>query len=59
MRMKSGIVPGLATILVGQRPESARYVAMKQAVARSTGFTSMLSHFPDIATEGEILVRFK
>ncbi len=56
MRMKSGTVPGLATILVGQRPESARYVAIKQAVARSAGFSSMLSHFPDIVTEEEVLV---
>ncbi len=56
MRMISGTVPGLATILVGRRPESAKYMAIKQAVARSAGFSSMHSHFPDTVTEGEILV---
>ncbi len=56
MKEKSGIVPGLATILVGQRPESTRYVAIKQAVARSAGFTSMLSEFRHTVQEDEILV---
>ncbi len=59
MRVTSGTVPGLATILVGYRPESVRYVAIKQAVARSAGFYSMLSHFPETVAEGEILVRFQ
>jgi 5,10-methylene-tetrahydrofolate dehydrogenase/methenyl tetrahydrofolate cyclohydrolase len=52
---RAGLVPGLATILVGERKDSAKYVDMKQAVAKSVGFHSLSTTLPVDATSDEVL----
>jgi 5,10-methylene-tetrahydrofolate dehydrogenase/methenyl tetrahydrofolate cyclohydrolase len=52
---RAGLVPGLATILVGERKDSAKYVDMKQAVAKSVGFHSLSTTLPADATSDEVL----
>ncbi len=49
-----GIRPGLGTVLVGDDPASARYVAMKIADSGEVGITSVHEHLPSTATQEEI-----
>jgi len=51
----AGVAPGLGTILVGDDPASARYVAMKQADCAEVGIDSVHEHLPQSATLGEVL----
>ncbi|EER08693.1 methylenetetrahydrofolate dehydrogenase, putative [Perkinsus marinus ATCC 50983] len=50
-----GITPGIAVILVGQRPDSATYVRMKKKAAAEVGFISREKVLPDTCTEEEVL----
>jgi methylenetetrahydrofolate dehydrogenase (NADP+)/methenyltetrahydrofolate cyclohydrolase len=50
----SGRTPGLGTILVGDDPSSARYVAMKIAECAEIGVRSFDEHLPETATQREI-----
>jgi len=50
----AGIVPGLGTILVGDDPSSARYVAMKHADCEEVGIASIGEHLPAETTQGEL-----
>ncbi len=50
-----GVVPGLGTILVGEDPPSARYVAMKHQDCAEIGITSVHSQLPADVTESELL----
>ena len=51
-KAKSGSVPGLAVILVGQDPASAAYVAMKKKACDRVGFYSVTHEMPeDISQE--------
>lgn len=50
-----GIHPGLGTILVGDDPASARYVAMKQADCAEVGFESVHEHVAATAGIDEVL----
>jgi methylenetetrahydrofolate dehydrogenase (NADP+) / methenyltetrahydrofolate cyclohydrolase len=43
---KAGIYPGLGTVLVGDDPASARYVAMKHADCAEVGIVSVHEHLP-------------
>ena len=60
-RMKSafGIVPGLATILVGNDPASEIYVRNKGKVAEAIGFKSVHYSLPADASEADVLARVK
>jgi methylenetetrahydrofolate dehydrogenase (NADP+)/methenyltetrahydrofolate cyclohydrolase len=49
-----GVRPGLGTVLVGDDPPSARYVAMKIADSAEVGITSIHEHLPTTATQEEI-----
>jgi len=50
MKEKSGVVPGLVTILVGENPASVSYVTAKQKAAHELGFHSVQDNQPaDIA----------
>jgi methylenetetrahydrofolate dehydrogenase (NADP+)/methenyltetrahydrofolate cyclohydrolase len=49
-----GITPGLGTVLVGDDPASARYVAMKHADCEQVGIASVGEHLPADASQGEI-----
>jgi len=52
---KTGIVPVLATILVGSDPASATYVKMKGNACRRVGMTSKKIELPDSTTTTELL----
>ena len=56
-RLKSehGIVPGLATVLVGDDPASEVYVRNKNKTAEGLGFKSVHHHLPADASEAEVL----
>ncbi|HXW33401.1 MAG TPA: tetrahydrofolate dehydrogenase/cyclohydrolase catalytic domain-containing protein [Acidimicrobiales bacterium] len=50
-----GITPGLGTILVGDDPASARYVAMKQDDCSSVGIATIDEHLPASIGEKDLL----
>lgn len=52
---KQGIVPGLATILVGENPASKLYVNMKQKACSAVGINSREYTFPENTGTGKIL----
>ena len=54
-----GIVPGLATVLVGNDPASEIYVRSKGKVAEAIGFKSLHYSLPTSASEVEVLERVK
>ncbi len=58
-RVKSthGIVPGLATVLVGNDPASEVYVRNKGKTAEAIGFKSLHFSLPADAPEAEVLAR--
>jgi methylenetetrahydrofolate dehydrogenase (NADP+) / methenyltetrahydrofolate cyclohydrolase len=51
-----GFVPGLGTILVGDDPPSARYVALKHADCAEVGIESFHHHLPEETTQYELEV---
>ncbi len=54
-----GIVPGLATVLVGDDPASAKYVGMKRKACEEAGITSFHKEFPAAATHDEVLAHVR
>jgi methylenetetrahydrofolate dehydrogenase (NADP+)/methenyltetrahydrofolate cyclohydrolase len=54
-----GIVPGLATVLVGNDPASEVYVRNKNKTAEALGFHSVSFHLPADASEAEVLARVR
>ena len=55
LKEKRGIVPGLATVLVGEDPASKVYVTSKHKACAEAGFTSFEHHHPGGLPEAEIL----
>jgi methylenetetrahydrofolate dehydrogenase (NADP+)/methenyltetrahydrofolate cyclohydrolase len=53
-RARTGHVPGLATVLVGDDPASGVYVARKRKLALEAGLQDLHQHLPETATEAEI-----
>jgi methylenetetrahydrofolate dehydrogenase (NADP+)/methenyltetrahydrofolate cyclohydrolase len=51
---RSGIQPGLGTILVGEHAPSARYVAMKHADCAEVGIVSVHEHLPADVSQDEL-----
>lgn len=51
----AGTVPGLATVLVGSRPDSATYVRMKIRACNECGMRSVHRELPAEATEADVL----
>ena len=49
------IVPGLATVLVGENPASEIYVRSKSKATRDSGMLSFAHNLPDETREGELL----
>ena len=49
-----GIVPGLATVLVGEDPASQRYVAMKHRDCTEVGISSIRVELPADASQAEL-----
>ncbi|KAF4663463.1 Neuropathy target esterase [Perkinsus chesapeaki] len=55
MQASHGVTPGIAVILVGERPDSATYVRMKKKAAAEVGFISREKLLPDTCSEEEVL----
>ena len=55
MKEKTGKVPGLVTILVGESPASISYVTLKVKTALSLGFHEIQDNQPDDIPEEELL----
>ncbi|MFC5843720.1 bifunctional 5,10-methylenetetrahydrofolate dehydrogenase/5,10-methenyltetrahydrofolate cyclohydrolase [Aminobacter ciceronei] len=54
-KAKSGVVPGIAVVIVGDNPASAIYVASKEKTAKECGFHSRIETRPATASTSEIL----
>ncbi|HEX6604774.1 MAG TPA: bifunctional methylenetetrahydrofolate dehydrogenase/methenyltetrahydrofolate cyclohydrolase FolD [Sphingomicrobium sp.] len=52
---RTGRVPGLATVLVGENPASAVYVRSKNRATAEAGMTSFAHNLPDTTSESELL----
>ena len=59
LKTAHGVVPGLATVLVGNDPASEVYVRNKGKVAEAIGFKSLHYGLPADASEAEVLARVK
>jgi len=55
MKREHGLVPGLATVLVGADPASEVYVRNKNRTAEAIGFHSVSHHLPAEASEAQVL----
>ncbi len=55
IKEKHDIVPGLATILVGEDPASQSYVSLKVKTANRLGFKEVQDNQPDTISEEELL----
>jgi methylenetetrahydrofolate dehydrogenase (NADP+) / methenyltetrahydrofolate cyclohydrolase len=51
---ETGVVPGLATVLVGEDPASAVYVANKRRACAEAGLADLHRHLPATATAAEV-----
>ncbi|ADH99773.1 bifunctional methylenetetrahydrofolate dehydrogenase/methenyltetrahydrofolate cyclohydrolase FolD [Salisediminibacterium selenitireducens] len=56
---ESGIVPGLAVILVGEDPASQSYVKAKQKACEETGILSEMDHVTTSISEEELLTKIE
>jgi methylenetetrahydrofolate dehydrogenase (NADP+)/methenyltetrahydrofolate cyclohydrolase len=54
-KAKSGRVPGLAVVLVGEDPASQVYVRMKNKACEEAGYKSIVNRMPDTTTTEELL----
>jgi methylenetetrahydrofolate dehydrogenase (NADP+)/methenyltetrahydrofolate cyclohydrolase len=59
LKAAHGIVPGLATVLVGNDPASEIYVRNKGKAAEALGFKSLHDTLPADASEAQVLARVK
>jgi len=59
LKAEHGIVPGLATVLVGADPASEVYVRNKNKTAEAIGFHSVSRHLPATASEAQVLALVK
>jgi methylenetetrahydrofolate dehydrogenase (NADP+)/methenyltetrahydrofolate cyclohydrolase len=55
LKAEHGLVPGLATVLVGDDPASEVYVRNKNKTAEALGFKSVHRHLPGTASEAQVL----
>jgi methylenetetrahydrofolate dehydrogenase (NADP+)/methenyltetrahydrofolate cyclohydrolase len=55
LKAEHGLVPGLATVLVGDDPASEVYVRGKNKTAEAIGFKSVHRHLAGTASEAEVL----
>jgi len=55
LKTAHGVVPGLATVLVGDDPASEVYVRNKNKTAEALGFKSVHQHLAATASEAEVL----
>ena len=55
LKAKTGRVPGLATVLVGQRKDSQAYVRMKKKACAEVGITSFGNDVPEDISQQDLL----
>ena len=55
LKSRTGVVPGLVTILVGENPASVSYVTAKQKTSKELGFFSIQDNQPADITEEALL----
>ena len=55
LKAKHGLVPGLATVLVGEDPASQVYVASKQKTAHALGMNSVQHDLPATTSQADVL----
>ena len=55
MKAKTGKVPGLVTVLVGENPASISYVTLKVRTAESLGFHEVQDNQPEDISEEDLL----
>ncbi len=55
MKAKTGKVPGLVTILVGENPASISYVTLKVRTATNLGFNEIQDNQPEDISEADLL----
>jgi methylenetetrahydrofolate dehydrogenase (NADP+)/methenyltetrahydrofolate cyclohydrolase len=55
LKQQKGVVPGLATVLVGDDPASQVYVRNKNKTAEALGFHSVHVHLPATASEADVV----
>ncbi len=55
LKARTGVVPGLVTILVGENPASVSYVTAKQKTSKELGFFSIQDNQPADITEAALL----
>ena len=55
LKTRTGVVPGLVTILVGENPASISYVTAKQKTSKELGFFSIQDNQPADITEEALL----
>lgn len=55
LKEKTGKVPGLAVILVGEDPASKTYVGNKEKTSKALGFNSLVQRVPVETTQEELL----
>jgi methylenetetrahydrofolate dehydrogenase (NADP+) / methenyltetrahydrofolate cyclohydrolase len=55
LKNKTGRIPGLATVLVGDDPASAVYVRNKNKICTEVGFQSLGKNLPTDTTEAQLL----
>jgi methylenetetrahydrofolate dehydrogenase (NADP+)/methenyltetrahydrofolate cyclohydrolase len=55
LKAEHGLVPGLATVLVGNDPASEVYVRNKNKTAEALGFKSVHHHLAETASEADVL----
>ncbi len=59
LKARHNIVPGLATVLLGDNPASKSYIAGKEKAAIALGIYSERIDLPDTTTEAELLALIK
>jgi len=57
--MRSSVVPGLAVILVGERPDSMAYVRMKKKACAEVGIDSLGFDYPETVTQEELIKKIE
>ena len=55
LKTRTGIVPGLAVVLVGDNPASVSYVSAKERACARDGFLSRHIHLPEDVPEAELV----
>lgn len=59
LSQESGVIPGLAVVLVGDDPASEVYVRNKEKACQEAGLYSEIHRFPSSASEAEVVGRIR